>query len=193
MILDKTKVPVSGRVSIVVRKDSEIVNTVQVQNAVIVDLLRVIISQLVPKNTSTSAVIDSDGRPDIILNQSTGPTNSNTLAYIRAGYSTQQTQLPPVSKTDTAMFSQTFDTMRISKSVVTENSITVTASKSVSELDSLKLYTEVGLYTAGSANSNLPEVPNNTGMLLMAHQIHSQLTAPVGSTIEYEWTLLFQE
>jgi hypothetical protein len=192
-MLDKTKVPVSGRVSIVVRKDYEIVNTVQVQNAVIVDLLRIIISQLVPKNTSSTGVIDSEGRPDVLFSESLGPTNSNTLAYIRAGYSTQQTQLPPVSKTDTAMFSQTFDTMRISKSVVTENSITVTASKSVSESDSLKLYTEVGLYTAGSANSSLPEVPSNTGMLLMAHQIHSQLTAPVGSTIEYEWTLLFQE
>jgi hypothetical protein len=192
-MLDKTKVPVSGRVSIVVRKDYEILNTVQVQNAVIVDLLRIIISQLVPKNTSSTGVIDSEGRPDVLFSESLGPTNSNTLAYIRAGYSTQQTQLPPVSKTDTAMFSQTFDTMRISKSVVTENSITVTASKSVSESDSLKLYTEVGLYTAGSANSSLPEVPSNTGMLLMAHQIHSQLTAPVGSTIEYEWTLLFQE
>lgn len=193
MILDNTRVPISGRVSVVISKDSTVLSTLQVQNAVIVDLLRVIISQLVPKNTSTAGVIPSDGRPDVTLSQTLGPTNANTIAYIRAGYSNTQTQLPAVSKTDTAMFSQTYDTIKISKSVLTDNSITVTASKSISEADSLKVYTEVGLYTAGQSNSSLPDVPSSAGMLLVAHQIHSQLTAPVGSTIEYEWTLLFQE
>ena len=193
MIRDTYKIPLKGNVRISVTRGSETLRVVDNHNAVIVDILRTIIAQLVPKGTSSSSIIQSQGRPTISLGNIDGPDNRNTLAYIRIGYSLTGSQISGATTTDTSMFNQSFDTIKVSSCICTDTSITITASKNVSEADSLKYYTEVGLYTPGELNLSVPESPTPTGMRMMAHQVHSAIRAPQGSVIEYEWTLLFQE
>lgn len=193
MIKDYLKLPVKGRVRISVTRRSETIKVLDNHNVVIVDILRNIIAQLVPKGTSSSSSIVSGSRPAISIGSANGPDNRNALAYIRLGYSLDNSEIPAVSSSDTEIFNDNFDTIKISSCVCTDTSITLIANKSISAADTAKYYTEVGLFTPGELNLNVPDAPVSSSMRMMAHQVHSAIRAPEGANIEYEWTLLFQE
>lgn len=193
-MIDNIRLPVKGSVSIKVVKDSRVLSTVTNSNVVVIDLLRVVLAQLVPKGTSQVSSISKTDRPTIYFNNVLGPDNTNSLAYIKAGYSADgSSPNTAVSKLDTAMFKSTYDILKVSECIVTDTSITLVAKKSITSLDASKFYVEVGLFTPGSSNTSIPDSPNESSMRLVAHQLHSALQAPSGASIEYEWTLIFQE
>ncbi len=193
MMRDIYSIPIKGNVRISVTRGHETLRVLDNHNSVIVDILRSIIAQLVPKGTSSSSIITSPDRPNISIGIANGPDNRNTLAYIRLGYSLTGEPVAAATTLDTAMSNSAFDTIKVSGCACTDTSITITASKSIDAADSLKYYTEVGLFTPGELNLSVPDSPTTTGMRMMAHQVHSAIRAPEGAVVEYEWTLLFQE
>lgn len=191
---DTYNIPVRGQVAIRVVKDGKVVAERVNPNVVIVDLLRIIMAQLIPKNTSTTNAITAAGRPNINVNQITGPDNSNTIAYMKIGY-TQDSSISTgvTSKLDTNINSPTFETLKIYKCVPTSASISLYASKSITAEDTTKFYYEAGLFCPNTVNSAVPDSPNNSALILVAHQIFDFVQAPQNSTVEFEWTLIFQE
>jgi hypothetical protein len=194
-MIEIASIPVRGNVSIRVTKDGKLLEERSNHNVIIVDLLRVIMSQLIPKNTSTSVAITSTGRPNIPINE-TGPDNSFSIAYMKIGYTDDSSiDTGVVSKLDTNINSTAYELLKITKCVPTANSISFYASKSIDLGDSSKFFFEAGLFCPNVANKTIPAVGsvNQSELILVAHQIYDFLQAPSGSTIEFEWTLIFQE
>ncbi len=164
-------------------------------NTIIVDSSRIMLAQLLPSSVSGEVgSIPKAGRPLVSLSNS-GPTNANSIAYIKLGYTTGDT-IPDgasVSSTDTQMVSQSVSTYKIQDAAVTSDSITFTTSISVTSDISSRKYFEAALYTAGVGNETLPDSPSSSSMLMFAHQVHSLISAPEGATITYDWTITIPE
>ncbi len=164
-------------------------------NAVIVDASRILLAQLIPSSLSTPInVIPKSGRPDVVVSDS-GPSSANSIAYLRLGYTTEDSvpEGASSSSTDISMHSSDITTVKLSEVSVSSNSLTFSASIVVDSSNASRKYYEAALYTAGSGNESIPDSPNTSTMLMFAHQVHSLVSAPSGSTITYYWTIAIPE
>lgn len=190
-----SKTPLVGRVEItVVDREGRVVKSSR-PNAVIVDASRVLLAQLVPSSlTADNSVIPRSGRPDVLI-PTTGPNSSNSIAYLIVGYTTGDTVPNDAAATnlDTDMVSSNTYIAKLQTLEVSSNSLTFGTAINVTSETSNRKYFEAALYTAGPDNISIPESPDTTNMLMFAHQVHSLVSAPEGSTINYSWTIAIPE
>jgi hypothetical protein len=195
-ISNKAQLPLKGTVSIkVVDKNGKVIR-VSNPNSIIVDSTRLILAQLIPSSLvgSIGETLVKPGRPVVTLDPE-GPTNANSIGYIRLGYTTSDT-LPnntSAGPEDTGMVSNTVTTLKITDAQATYDSITFSASLSVTSNTYTRKYYEAALYTVGQGNEAIPDSPDTTTMLMFAHQVHSLISAPEGATITYDWTITIPE
>jgi|LauGreDrversion4_2_1035121.scaffolds.fasta_scaffold00118_11 hypothetical protein len=190
-----SKTPLVGRVEItVVDKTGRVIKSSR-PNTVIVDASRVLLAQLIPSSlTSNNSVIPRSGRPDVEI-PSTGPDSGNSIAYLIVGYTTGDSVPDGAAATnlDTEMVSDNTYIAKLQTLEVSSNSLTFGVAINVTSETSNRKYFEAALYTAGPDNTNIPDSPNMENMLMFAHQVHSLVSAPEGSTINYSWTIAIPE
>ena len=195
-ISNKAKLPLRGSVSIKVTDKNGKVIRVSNPNSIIVDSTRLVLAQLIPSSlvSSVGGTIVKPGRPTVTLDTD-GPTNANSIGYIRLGYTTADT-LPgnaSAGPEDSSMVSSSVTTLKISEAQATYDSLNFSASVSVTSNTSNRKYYEAALYTVGQGNESVPESPDTSTMLMFAHQVHSLISAPEGATITYDWTITIPE
>ncbi len=164
-------------------------------NTVIVDSNRILLAQLIPSSLASDiGTIPKAGRPTVSVSN-TGPTNANSIAYLRLGYTTGDTvpEGASVSQTDISMVASNIVTLKIEDAAVSSDSITFTTSISVTSGIASRKYFEAALYTAGIGNESIPTSPDTSSMIMFAHQVHSLISAPEGATITYDWTITIPE